>query len=100
MTRNQQRSINQKAIARAIEIINQKVSQQWRRPPSYRAVTEQLNREGLRNSRGHNWNMKTFYLMLARQGHRGIYGLNQAYLDGTFDDQLSSISTSQLANKN
>lgn len=92
MTREQQREINRKVIARTVELINQKFRSYWRRPPSYHLVTSQLNKEGFRNSRGQEWNMKTFYLMLARNGYRGLYGLNQAYLEGAFNHQLSSIS--------
>lgn len=84
MTRHEQRLANQRAISRAVELIETKISKSWRRAPSYKVVVAVLNREGLKNSRGQDWVMKTFYLMLSRSGYRGLHGLMHAYLVGAF----------------
>lgn len=93
MTRYEQRLSNGRAINRAIQLIA--IGSRRHSAPSYKSVVATLNGEGLKNSRGRDWVMKTFYLMLSRNGYRGLYGLRKSYLAGAFDAQLSSISGGQ-----
>lgn len=90
MTRYEQRLANERAISRAVELIS--IGSRRYSAPSYKSVVATLNGEGFKNSRGQDWVMKTFYLMLSRNGYRGLYGLRESYFAGAFDAQLSSIS--------
>lgn len=76
MTRHEQRQINQQVINRLVDLINNR-ARLWR-TPSYKEAIAVLHREGLKNSRGNLWSMKTLYLMLSRQGFGGLHGLKQA----------------------
>lgn len=76
MTRQEQRQLNQQVINQLIELINNR-KRSWC-TPSYKEALSMLNREGLKNSRGNQWAMKTLYLMLSRQGFSGLHGLKQS----------------------
>lgn len=91
MTRQEQRAINRKTIIRVVELIDSKVSKAWWLPIRYKAVIAVLNSEGLKNSRGKAWRMKTLYEMLARNGFGGLHGLKRAYRASVCDGQDSSI---------
>lgn len=75
MTRHEQRLANQRAISRAVELIETKVSNSWRQAPSYKAVAGALTLEGYRTSRGNLWTPKRLFRMLQREGISGLHGL-------------------------
>jgi hypothetical protein len=93
MTRQEQNQINSKVINRIIDCMAAN-PRPWH-VPSYKALIALLKNEGLKNSRGEVWKMKTLYEMLSRNGYRGLHGLKCAYLAGEFGGDDSSISRGQ-----
>lgn len=72
MTQNDKTEHNQRVIQRVAIIIS---NHRFRAPPSYKAVTGELNANGLLTSRGNSWTPKSLLRMLQRQGIRGLHGL-------------------------
>jgi hypothetical protein len=70
MTRAEQRLHNK----RVIETI-QAVGKRGLHAPSYQAVVQRLNDNGLKTSTGNHWTRKALFRMLQRQGIKGLHGL-------------------------
>lgn len=72
MTRNDQVAHNGRVIQRVAIIVRDHKSYA---PPSYKAVTGELNAKGLLTSRGNSWTPKSLLRMLQRQGISGLHGV-------------------------
>lgn len=72
MTRNDQGAHNERVIQRVAIIVRDHKSYA---PPSYKAVTGELNAYGLMTSRGNSWTSKSLLRMLQRHGIKGLHGV-------------------------
>lgn len=77
MTRHEQIRLNLRTIKFVSEFIAP-----FPQLPSYKTVTEYLNRNQRQTSRGNEWSSRALFRMLQRNGIAGLHGLKEQIRNG------------------